>query len=66
MKRLTLFALVAMAVVVLIGYTAASWFLGSRVETALDEQYKNLNGLLPFIRLSDRKYERGLFTSHET
>jgi uncharacterized protein YdgA (DUF945 family)/cytochrome c551/c552 len=66
MKRLTLFALAALAVVVLIGYPATSWFLGSRVETALDEQYKNLNGLLPFIRLSDRKYERGLFTSHET
>jgi uncharacterized protein YdgA (DUF945 family)/cytochrome c551/c552 len=66
MKRYILFSLATLVLISLIGYPSAAWYIGNQVEATLDEQYKNLNGLIPFIKLSDRKYERGLFTSHET
>ncbi|HMV52561.1 MAG TPA: YdgA family protein [Rhodocyclaceae bacterium] len=46
-------------------YLLASWIVGAKVQSALDEQYKILEGL-PYIKVADRKYERGLFSATET
>lgn len=66
MKRFLSYTFAALALLAVIGYPSVSWIIGTQIESALDDQYKNLNSLLPSIKLSDRKYERGLFTSHET
>lgn len=62
MKKTTLFALVALPV---IAYTAASAWLGQRIEHSLDLQAGRIEGT-PNIRLVQREYERGVFSATET
>jgi len=62
MKTSRVIALVAAPVG---AYMLASWIVGAKVQSALDEQYKILEGL-PYIKVADRKYDRGLFSATET
>ena len=62
MKKPALIA--AIAVPVVLAYPAASWVLGQQVESALAEQYKQLEAI-PYIKVVERKYERGVFASSE-
>lgn len=62
MKKSGLIA--AIAVPVVLAYPVASWVLGKQVETTLAEQYKQLESI-PYVKVIDRKYERGVFASSE-
>lgn len=46
-------------------YLLASWIVGAKVQSALEDQYKMLEGL-PYIKVADRKFDRGLFSATET
>lgn len=54
----------AIAVPVVLAYPLSSWVLGKQVETALAEQYKQLESL-PYVKVVDRQYDRGVFASTE-
>lgn len=54
----------AIAVPVVLAYPVSSWVLGKQVETALAEQYKQLESI-PYVKVINRQYERGLFSSTE-
>jgi uncharacterized protein YdgA (DUF945 family) len=51
--------------VIALAYPASAWFLGSRVEATLDEQYRSL-AEQPYIKLVSHDFQRGLFSSTET
>jgi uncharacterized protein YdgA (DUF945 family) len=53
------------ALFIALAYPASAWFLGSRVEATLDEQYRSL-GEQPYVKLVSRDFQRGLFSSTET
>lgn len=53
------------AALIALAYPASAWFLGSRVEATLDEQYRSL-AEQPYIKLISRDFQRGLFASTET
>lgn len=55
----------AIAVVVVLAYPISSWVLGRQVETALAEQYKQIESI-PYVKVIDRQYQRGVFSSTET
>ena len=48
-----------------IAYPAASWYLGKQVQNNLDKQYAQLEAL-PYAKVVERSYERGLFAATET
>lgn len=48
-----------------LAYPAASWVLGQQIESALDEQYAMLDKN-PFVKVVQRDYQRGIFSSTET
>ncbi len=47
------------------GYTAASWYFGKQTEVTLDKQYTRVLEKLPNLKIIERDYQRGLFTSQE-
>lgn len=53
------------AAALLAAYTFASWVVGAKVESALNEQYRLLESV-PYLKIVERKYERGIFSSAET
>ncbi|QDF99179.1 hypothetical protein CJ010_22875 [Azoarcus sp. DD4] len=53
------------AATVALAYPASAWYLGQRVETALNEQYAQLADL-PYLRVVERNYDRGVFGATET
>lgn len=59
-------ALIALAVAIpAVAYPAASWLLGKQVESALDDQYKQVESL-PYLKVVKRDYQRGVFSADET
>lgn len=62
MKKPALIAAIALPIV--LAYPAAAWVLGKQVETALGEQYKQIESV-PYIKVIDRQYDRGVFASSE-
>jgi uncharacterized protein YdgA (DUF945 family)/cytochrome c551/c552 len=66
MKRTLIFLIAILSSLVIVGYPAVAWFFGKQIETTLDDQYNALHDLVPFITLSDRNYDRGVFSSNET
>ncbi len=62
MNKSVLALLVAIPV---IAYPAASWMIGAQVERRLDEQYAQMEHN-EFVRLVERKTERGIFSSKDT
>ncbi|MBK6973807.1 MAG: YdgA family protein [Sterolibacteriaceae bacterium] len=62
MKKSALIAVIAVPIV--LAYPAAAWVLGKQVDTALAEQYKHIESI-PYIKVIDRQYERGVFASSE-
>ncbi|MGO9446626.1 MAG: YdgA family protein [Thiobacillaceae bacterium] len=65
-NRSSIYLIAALFLLAFVGYPAAAWFLGKQVEATLDEQSMALHDLIPFVTLSDRKYDRGVFSSDET
>lgn len=55
----------ATAAAVALAYPISAWYLGGRVQSALDEQYAQL-AELPYLRVVERSYDRGLFSATET
>jgi len=53
------------AAVVALAYPASAWFLGTRVEATLAEQYHSVDEQ-PYVKLVSRDFQRGLFASTET
>lgn len=53
-------ALVAIALI----YPAATWFSGQRIQAVLDEHYADMKSH-PSLKVSERTYERGVFSSTE-
>ena len=53
-------ALVAIALI----YPAATWFSGQRIQAVLDEHYADMTSH-PSLKVSERTYERGVFSSTE-
>lgn len=53
------------AAAVALAYPVSAWYLGGRVETALNEQYAQLADV-PYLRVVERKYDRGIFSATET
>lgn len=53
------------AAVVALAYPASAWFLGTRVEATLAEQYHSFDEQ-PYVKLVSRDFQRGLFASTET
>ncbi|MEW5837869.1 MAG: YdgA family protein [Pseudomonadota bacterium] len=62
MNKSVLALLVAVPV---IAYPAASWVIGGQIESLLTEQYAQLEHN-EFVRLVERKTERGIFSSKDT
>lgn len=56
-------ALVAAAVA--LAYPVSSWFLGQSIESRLEEQYSQI-GNQPYLKIAERKYERGVFSATDT
>jgi uncharacterized protein YdgA (DUF945 family) len=54
----------AIVALVVLAYPLSAWLLGKQVETALAEQYKQVESL-PYIKVIDRQYDRGVFASTE-
>ncbi len=48
------------------GYLGTTWWMGTKVEAAMADNDKRLESQLPFVKVVDRKFERGLFRSTET
>src|SRR5882672_8024138 len=63
-KTLLIFVAVALLVLVL-AYPASAWYLGKQVEMAVNEPYKQIESL-PYIKIVNRGYRRGVFSSDET
>jgi uncharacterized protein YdgA (DUF945 family) len=59
------FRYVAVIAGLAIAYPVASWFMGQRVDQYLDDGYKSLDGN-PYVRVLERKTERGVFASTAT
>ena len=66
MKRILILVLAGLSALIVVGYAAGAWFVGKQVEATIDERYKALHDYAPFVTVSDRKYERGIFSSAET
>lgn len=47
-------------------YLLATWFVGSRIESIMADNDNKIVSQLPFLKISDRKFERGFFRSSET
>lgn len=62
MKKPALLALGA--ALIAIAYPASAWFLGTRVEARLDEQYRSFDQQ-PYVKLVSRDFQRGIFSSTE-
>ena len=59
-------AKVAIAVGTLaIVYSGSAWYLGRQIEASMDEQFTKV-GNYPFLKVVDRKFERGIFSSTQT
>ncbi|QID16421.1 YdgA family protein [Nitrogeniibacter mangrovi] len=56
---------IAVIALPVIAYPAASWYLGKQVQSTLDTQYAQLESL-PYLKVVERQYERGVFSAHET
>jgi uncharacterized protein YdgA (DUF945 family) len=61
------FLWILLAAVLLVGlaYPASAWYLGSQVELAVNEPYKQVESV-PYIKIVKREYRRGVFSSEET
>lgn len=58
-------ALLAALGIALLAYPAASWYLGIRVESVLDDHYRQLESMA-YVTVSERHYERGVFGATES
>lgn len=45
-------------------YPATAWFLGQKVESAVNEQYTKMSNN-PFVKVVERDYQRGIFSATE-
>lgn len=63
MKKIT--AVIAAVLVVALAYLASAWFLGKRIEDERNEYYADL-AKYPYIKVVERNYKKGLFSSTET
>lgn len=48
-----------------IAYPVSAWVLGRQIESAMNEQYANVGGN-PFVKIVQRDFRRGIFSSTET
>lgn len=63
MKKIT--AVIAAVLVVALAYLASAWFLGTRIEDERNEYYADL-AKYPYVKVVERDYQKGLFSSTET
>lgn len=63
MKKTTLIP--ATAAVLALAYPAATWYMGTQLEAHLDETYRVV-AEHPMIKIVERKFSRGVFSSDET
>lgn len=61
MKKLSILVLVIAA-----AYCGSSWYFGKRIEGLVDTQYAKAQELNPQLRVVDRSYHRGIFSSQQT
>ncbi len=66
MKYAPIYLIAGSLLLAVVGYSAAAWYAGEQVEAALAEQSKALQDVFPLVKLGDRQYDRGLFSSEET
>ncbi len=59
--RNVLIAVIALAVL----YTAASWAIGARVQSELQQREQQLLASVPYVRIVSRDYQRGIYESSE-
>lgn len=62
MSKKTGLVIVAAAV---IAYPASSWWLGKMIESAHEEQYRQVANL-PYLKVASRDYQRGIYSATET
>ena len=62
-QKITIF-IAAVAVVVVAGYSASSWYFGKQIETA-HQRIDTEIAALPFLKLVSHEYERGVFSASE-
>ncbi|MBL8444465.1 MAG: YdgA family protein [Zoogloeaceae bacterium] len=62
MSKKTGLVIVAAAV---IAYPASSWWLGKMIESAHEEQYRQVANL-PYLNVTSRDYQRGIYSATET
>ncbi len=58
--------LLALLVLLILGYFGATWYVGSMVESAMTDDGSKISAQLPLFKISERKFERGFFHSRET
>lgn len=57
--------LVIVAAAVVAAFPASSWWLGKMIESAHDEQYRQVANL-PYLTVASRDYQRGIYSATET
>lgn len=55
----------AVAVAAAIAVPASAWWMGRTIESAYEEQYRQV-AELPYLKVVERRYERGLFSATDT
>lgn len=66
MTRTRRILLAALPTLALAAYLGSTWLLGMQADNLLADTEKKLEHHLPFVKISERKFERGFFTSTET
>jgi uncharacterized protein YdgA (DUF945 family) len=56
---------IAVVALPVIAYPATSWYLGTQVQAAFDQQYAQAEQM-PYLKVVERHYERGLFSATES
>lgn len=57
--------LVIVAAAVIAAFPASSWWLGKMIESAHEEQYRQVANL-PYLKVASRDYQRGIYSASET
>ena len=57
--------LLAIVLLLVAAYSAGAWYLGTQVELAINEPYRQIASV-PYVKIVKREYRRGVFSSEET
>lgn len=67
MKKPIIITLGALVVIAAGGYTGSVWYFGKKAQDVSDEMYRRVTEAPnPFIKITQRDYQRGLFSATET